>query len=126
MRVYPVETHIAEKLHAYTLPRQRPNSRVKDLPDLALLASVRSIQATHLRSALEQTFTFRKTHPLPASVPIPIEAWRAPYSAVAREDGLAWATLEEVTAAVAAFLDPLLGGIEDADWDPLRWSWRRG
>ncbi len=29
-RVYPVETHIAEKLHAYTLPR--PNSRVKDLP----------------------------------------------------------------------------------------------
>jgi Nucleotidyl transferase AbiEii toxin, Type IV TA system len=38
--VYPVETHIAEKLHAYTIPRVRPNSRVKDLPDLALLASV--------------------------------------------------------------------------------------
>lgn len=37
-RVYPVETHIAEKLHAYTLPRPRPNSRVKDLPDIALLA----------------------------------------------------------------------------------------
>ena len=39
LRLYPIETHIAEKLHAYTMPRARPNSRVKDLPDLALLAS---------------------------------------------------------------------------------------
>lgn len=37
--VYPVETHLAEKLHAYTMPRSRPNSRIKDLPDLALIAS---------------------------------------------------------------------------------------
>ncbi len=36
LRVYPVETHVAEKLHAYTVPRTRPNPRVKDLPDLAL------------------------------------------------------------------------------------------
>lgn len=28
LRIYPVETHLAEKLHAYTLPRSRPNSRV--------------------------------------------------------------------------------------------------
>jgi hypothetical protein len=28
VRLYPVETHIAEKLHAYTMPRPRPNSRV--------------------------------------------------------------------------------------------------
>jgi len=38
LRVCPVETHIAEKLHAYTMPRARPNSRVKDLPDVALVA----------------------------------------------------------------------------------------
>jgi hypothetical protein len=44
VRVYPIETHIAEKLHAYTMPRERPNSRVKDLPDLALLATARSTQ----------------------------------------------------------------------------------
>ena len=30
LRLYPIETHIAEKLHAYTMPRTRPNSRVKD------------------------------------------------------------------------------------------------
>ncbi|MFY9826715.1 MAG: nucleotidyl transferase AbiEii/AbiGii toxin family protein [Thermoanaerobaculia bacterium] len=38
LRLYPIETHIAEKLHAYTMPRTRPSSRVKDLPDIALLA----------------------------------------------------------------------------------------
>ncbi len=32
LRVYPRETHVAEKLHAYTLLRARENSRVKDLP----------------------------------------------------------------------------------------------
>ena len=65
LRLYPIETHIAEKLHAYTLPRARPNSRLKDLPDLALLAGVRSLEAERVRAALEQTFGFRKTHDLP-------------------------------------------------------------
>jgi hypothetical protein len=31
--LYPVETHVAEKLHAYTLPRPTPSTRVKDLPE---------------------------------------------------------------------------------------------
>src|SRR5690606_1701445 len=67
LRLYPIETHIAEKLHAYTMPRARPNSRVKDLPDLELLASAQELDAKRLRAALEQTFAFRKTHPLPGS-----------------------------------------------------------
>ena len=65
LRLYPIETHIAEKLHAYTLPRKRPNSRVKDLPDIALLAGVREIEGAQLRRALEETFRSRKTHALP-------------------------------------------------------------
>ncbi len=74
LRLYPVESHIAEKLHAYTMPRSRPNSRVKDLPDLALLAKTKSIDAKYLRTALEQTFSFRRTHPVPKSVPAPPSA----------------------------------------------------
>jgi len=65
LRLYPLETPIAEKLHAFTLPRERPNSCVKDLPDIALLAGVREVEARYLRRALEQTFTSRSTHPLP-------------------------------------------------------------
>lgn len=123
LRLYPIETHIAEKLHAYTMPRARPNSRVKDLPDLALLATAHPIGAERLRAALEQTFTFRNTHALPASVPSPIEAWRTPYESMAREDQLTWATLEDVTQAVRAFLDPVLAGDLDAAWDPQAWAW---
>lgn len=125
LRLYPVETHVAEKLHAYTLPRRYPNSRVKDLPDLALLATARRLDAKRLRAALEQTFAFRKTHPLPIMVPAPLEAWRAPYAAMAREDGLAWRTLDDVTAAARAFLDPVLAGGLDGTWDPGAWVWRR-
>jgi hypothetical protein len=77
-----------------------------------------------LRAALEQTFAFRKTHALPASVPAPLEAWRMPYLAMARDEQLAWATLDEVTAATQAFLDPALAGGLDATWDSAMWKWR--
>jgi hypothetical protein len=123
LRVYPIETHIAEKLHAYTMPRTRPNSRVKDLPDIALLATAQVIGAKRLRDALEQTFTFRKTHSLPERLPEPLSAWEAPYAAMAREDQLAWPTLDEVTEAAKAFLDPVLAGELDAVWDPVSWAW---
>jgi hypothetical protein len=125
LRLYPIETHIAEKLHAYTMPRSRPNSRVKDLPDLALLATVKPIGANRLSTALEQTFTFRKTHTLPVALPSPVEAWRTPYEAMVREDQLRWATLDDVTQAARAFLDPVLAGLANATWDPSRWAWSK-
>jgi hypothetical protein len=123
LRLYPIETHIAEKLHAYTMPRARPNSRVKDLPDIALLATAQRIEARRLRQALEQTFSFRKTHALPAMLPDPLPAWETPYAAMAREDQLAWTTLDEVTKAAKAFLDPVLAGNLDAAWSPETWAW---
>jgi hypothetical protein len=119
-----VETHLAEKLHAYTMPRSRPNSRVKDLPDLALLATAQPLDAKILREALELTFTFRETHALPARVPEPLAAWKTPYAAMARDDQLAWLTLDEVTKAAQSFLDPVLAGGLDAMWEPEAWSWR--
>lgn len=124
LRLYPIETHIAEKLHAYTMPRTRPNSRVKDLPDIALLATARPIDAKRLRAAFEQTFAFRKTHALPANVPQPRIAWSTPYEAMAREDQLAWPTLDAVTKAAQAFLDPVLAGGLDATWEAEAWIWR--
>jgi hypothetical protein len=124
LRLYPIETHIAEKLHAYTMPRARPNSRVKDLPDLALLASAQVLDAARLRAALEQTFDFRKTHELPRSLPEPVPAWTDPYAAMARSDQLRWITLVDVTIAARSFLDPVLAGSLDATWRPENWMWR--
>jgi hypothetical protein len=124
LRIYPLETHVAEKLHAYTMPRKRPNSRVKDLPDIALLSGVKTLESGRLRAALEQTFRFRKTHELPPALPAPLPAWEEPYAAMAREDQLAWPTLADVTDAAKAFLDPVLAEAVPATWDPgtRRWS----
>jgi len=124
LRLYPIETHIAEKLHAYTMPRTRPNSRVKDLPDLALLATAQRVEAKRLRAALDQTFGFRKTHAVPAAFPEPLLIWAPPYAAMARDDQLPWPTLADVTAAARGFLDPVLAGALDAVWDPDAWNWK--
>lgn len=123
LRVYPIETHIAEKLHAYTLPRSRPNTRVKDFPDLALLAEAGSIDSNVLATALEKTFSFRGTHSLPSSTPMPPEAWKSVYETMAREDGLPWKSLAEVTLAVREFLDPILAGEVGLVWNPSSRCW---
>ena len=126
LRVYPIESHIAEKLHAYTMPRTRPNSRVKDLPDLALIATAGPIEAMRLRAAIEQTFAFRGTHPVPEHLPPPPATWAAPYAAVAREDRMRWATLAEVFEAACGFLDPVLAGRGGPTWEPITWTWTAG
>jgi hypothetical protein len=126
LRLYPVVSHIAEKLHALTLPRSRPNSRVKDLPDIALLATTGQIDEAELRLALERTFGFRGTHTLPTSIPEPPAFWEGPYAAMAETDELAWKTLAEITEAVSTFLNPVLGhSPEDRVWIPVDWCWRQ-
>jgi len=123
VQVYPLETHIAEKLHAYTIPRLRPNTRVKDLPDIALLAGVRAIDPAHLRGALDQTFSSRKTHALPSSLPEPAGNWAAPYARMAEQNELPWQDLGTLTKAVEAFLNPVLDGTATALWRPQAWAW---
>jgi len=123
LRVYPLETHIAEKLHAYTMPRTRPNSRIKDLPDIALIATAGSVAASRVRAAVEQTFAFRGTHEVPSALPPPPAAWATPYAAIAREDELRWTALADAFEAARAFLDPVLAGPGDVLWDPLAWRW---
>jgi hypothetical protein len=122
LRVYPREVHIAEKLHALTLPRTRPNSRVKDLPDLALLAQTGAFDGATLRRAIDRTFDFRRTHPVPARLPEPLPQWAAAYARMANADDLPWLTMDDLLAAVRAFIDPVLAGVPGT-WDHESWSW---
>lgn len=121
--VYPVETHVAEKLHAYTMPRSRPNSRIKDLPDLALIASTCSVESVQLRDALLQTFDFRNTHSIPKSLPTPPATWENPYASIAQENQLSWPRLCDVFEAAQAFLDPVLATNLECVWTPTDWKW---
>ncbi len=126
-RVYPRSAHLAEKLHAYTLPvaeGQHPNSRVKDLPDMALLGGAPgAYDPAVLRAAIVATFEQRRTHAVPSRVPDPPAAWRTPYAALAAENDLPWRDLATVSAAVRAFVDPVLAGTQQS-WDATLWAWR--
>jgi hypothetical protein len=42
---------------------------------------------------------------------------------MARDDQLRWTTLDDVTTAAKAFLDPVLAGELDATWLPTDWRW---
>ena len=63
------EEQSAEKLHAYSLPREgRPNSRVKDLVDLLLLVESDTLDLDRVGQCIEATFRRRDTHPVPSSL----------------------------------------------------------
>lgn len=70
------EQHWAEKLHAYTRPREgATNSRVRDLVDLVLIIERQDLSSDRIRVAVEATFVRRATHPVPADVPMPPSDW---------------------------------------------------
>lgn len=125
IRLYPVVSHVAEKLHAYTFTYQggRPSSRVKDLPDIALLAASTPIVGNELQQAIATTFAHRRTHDAPGAVPRPAVEWQRPYAELAAEAGWLWQDLDAAFTAVAAFLDPVLGAHAVTRWDPATWAW---
>ena len=82
------EQQFAEKIHAYTLPRNTANSRVKDLVDLALLIGSGGLDTQRILDALRLTFERRGTHVLPAELVPPPADWQIQFQALAEECGL--------------------------------------
>ena len=79
------EQQFAEKLHAYTLPRATPNSRVRDLVDMVLLIQSGTLESSRIVEALNATFARRATHPVPKVLNPPPETWGAPFARLATE-----------------------------------------
>jgi hypothetical protein len=84
----PAGFHWAEKLHAYTRPRETPNSRVRDLVDLVFILEHETPTTERLHEAVEATFRRRGPHPMPGHVPLLPSAWAKPFAALAAECGL--------------------------------------
>jgi ketosteroid isomerase-like protein len=82
------EQQFAEKLHAYTLPRTTPNSRVRDLVDMVLLIQSGTLEQSRVVQALNATFGRRATHSFPAALTPPQEEWRSPFVRLAAECSL--------------------------------------
>lgn len=124
--VYPIAQHVAEKLHAVTLPRDAENTRARDLVDLAWFAQTFSFRSDALIDACVATFEHRATHAWPPAVPVPPTGWRKPYERWRAELDLSDATPEDAIASVTAFLDPVFAGIRDGHWDPETRTWSIG
>ncbi len=87
--VISAEQQFAEKIHAYTLPREHGyNSRVKDLVDMALLIQFHHLNPEKLKDALKLTFVRRKSHPLPTTLSHPPKEWKSAFDALASECNL--------------------------------------
>jgi hypothetical protein len=98
----PREQQFAEKLHAYTLPRQgATNSRVRDLVDMVLLIHSDTLARAKVAEAIRLTFDRRGTHTLPKMLLHPPADWQKSFEALANEcrlsDGIdgAFAVLEK-------------------------------
>ncbi len=79
----------AEKLHAYTQPRVRTNSRVRDLVDMLLLLKIGKMTRENVQRSILATFKRRKTHLPPTQLDLPPLDWSQPFASLARECSLA-------------------------------------
>ena len=96
--------HFAEKLHALTRPwLERPNSRVKDLPDLVLLVGEGLEPTAELLATVEHVFVARASHEVPASLPDPPADWAERYATLAEELDLEPRTVDEAMALLRSF-----------------------
>ena len=79
IKVISIEHHIAEKIHALTLPRDVSNSRVKDLVDLFLIFKFEKFSTEKTKDCIKETFAKRNTHRVPTELPNPDESWKKPF-----------------------------------------------
>jgi predicted nucleotidyltransferase component of viral defense system len=122
--VYPVAQQMAEKLHAYTMPRAVENTRAKDLVDMVWLASTSAFESGALIDAAVATFERRAAHPWPPRLEPPPAAWARRYAILRRELDLGPPTPAAAHAWLVDFLHPVLAGTRELRWDPGANAWR--
>ena len=121
----PLPQHIAEKVHAYTRKygaSGRESTRPKDLVDILLIARSHRLDSASLRNALEATFGQREQQSMPSILPRPPVSWREPYGRLATEVDVE-PELDRAFESAGEFLDPILAGRAEGEWDPQRRNW---
>lgn len=121
--VYPVAQHVAEKLHALTLPREAENTRARDLVDLAWFSRHFTFKSNDLEDACRATFAHRNTHAWPPTVPKPPAEWKKPYQRWRDELQIPARSARDCAVAVTEFFTPVFEGSRGLSWNPERSSW---
>ncbi|HEY7936716.1 MAG TPA: nucleotidyl transferase AbiEii/AbiGii toxin family protein [Candidatus Limnocylindrales bacterium] len=121
-----LELQVAEKVHAYTRaygPKGIRSTRVKDIVDLALIASTVSLDAERIHRALRDTFGQRGDRDLPVLLAAPPSDWEVPFRRLAAEIGMK-VDLGRGHELASRLLDPILSGeIETGTWSVATAGW---
>lgn len=100
------EEFFAEKVHAYTLPRENENTRVKDMLDLALLLDD-GLNTEKVKAAISGVFAIRKTHAAPPELSAPPTSWQAIFTELVSNTGIDL-TLDAAFERVASYYKLIL------------------
>lgn len=101
--------HFAEKAHAFTRTYgDRPNTRVRDLPDMVLLIDDGLEPTRELFAIVTRLFAARPGPGVPAELPDPPALWHEQYPVIAAELDVSATTLDEATATVRSFWTALI------------------
>ncbi len=99
------------------------STRVKDLVDLALIASEATLDAAKTPGGHRDHLRASASHELPARLPRPPTDWRVPYGRMARTVGLD-PDLDAGFDSAARMLDPILGrAAHNGVWDFVSQTW---
>lgn len=105
---------VAQKLHACTevFEAGRDNDRFRDVMDVLLVeALLHEVGLVRVRAACVDIFNVRDKHAWPPQVTV-YESWRAPFAAMARENGF---TPDDIDGAAAALTDLIAAINSSAD-----------
>lgn len=106
----PVEQHFAEKIHAYSYPRdKRPFSRIRDLVDLVLIIEQGLPDKKLAVAAIKATFSRRNTHDIPDVLEDPPDILKDSYAKMAQDCGVGKKTM----TAAFSFLQEYWVGLKN-------------
>jgi Nucleotidyl transferase AbiEii toxin, Type IV TA system len=127
-RAFPLPDHVADKFAAILGSHIRGDtvtgsSRIKDLVDIALIATTQQISGPALRAAV-LAGTAHRDLSLPDAFAVPDEAvWRRAYLRSAADAPGPTPTFDEAVSLACALLNPVLKGPVIGNWDPAAASW---
>jgi hypothetical protein len=129
-RVYPLVDHIADKvaaIHERHGNGATASTRYKDLVDLVAIVTCASVDAASQRVALTSEFRRRELE-LPEHFEVPERAsWERGYAREVNRSLMQVAKkLDEASAIVGSFVDPLLDETATGSWSPTSRKWADG
>lgn len=87
--------------------------------DILLLSGLSRIQFNELISAIDTTFDFEDTQPIPKALPTPPDGWGRPFRRLSAEVGLEIMTIDDAYQRVRVFIEPILLDQQNgSEWQP--------